>query len=164
MAVRNTPAAFTFEEWRVETNEIATDAGDVSLLQPSFTSTDLTAALLELKNSLGNATLQTTALNVRDAINELHNAKLTSVEMTGDTEVGTTAFTGGALSLASILSTTVSKNFVRVTGKVAGSGFLNQKESVTSGTTTTIDCSLSEFFAVTFNQNSTMSFSNVPGL
>lgn len=29
MATRNTPASFTFEEWRVEFNELATDVGDI---------------------------------------------------------------------------------------------------------------------------------------
>ena len=30
MATRNTPASFTFEEWRVEFNELATDVGDIN--------------------------------------------------------------------------------------------------------------------------------------
>ena len=30
MADRNTPAQFTFEEWRVEFNELATDVGDIA--------------------------------------------------------------------------------------------------------------------------------------
>ena len=30
MATRNTPSSFTFEEWRVEFNELATDVGDIS--------------------------------------------------------------------------------------------------------------------------------------
>ena len=30
MADRNTPAAATFEEWRVEFNELATDVGDIA--------------------------------------------------------------------------------------------------------------------------------------
>ena len=32
MADRNTPAAATFEEWRVEFNELATDVGDIANL------------------------------------------------------------------------------------------------------------------------------------
>jgi|TARA_B110000503_G_C7167737_1_gene422730 hypothetical protein len=30
MTTRNTPASFTFEEWRVEFNELATDVGDIN--------------------------------------------------------------------------------------------------------------------------------------
>jgi hypothetical protein len=30
MATRNTPSSFTFEEWRVEFNELATDVGDIN--------------------------------------------------------------------------------------------------------------------------------------
>ena len=30
MATRNTPASFTFEEWRVEFNELAVDVGDIN--------------------------------------------------------------------------------------------------------------------------------------
>ena len=50
MAVRNTLPSTTFEEWRVETNEIATDSGDVT-------------------------TLATSASNLTDAINEHETAK-----------------------------------------------------------------------------------------
>ena len=32
MADRNAPATFTFEEWRVEFNELATDVGDIGSL------------------------------------------------------------------------------------------------------------------------------------
>ena len=30
MADRNAPASFTFEEWRVEFNELSTDVGDIA--------------------------------------------------------------------------------------------------------------------------------------
>ena len=32
MADRNAPASFTFEEWRVEFNQLATDVGDIGNL------------------------------------------------------------------------------------------------------------------------------------
>ena len=32
MADRNAPASFTFEEWRVEFNELSTDVGDIASL------------------------------------------------------------------------------------------------------------------------------------
>ena len=36
MADRNAPATFTFEEWRVEFNELAVDVGDISNLPTSI--------------------------------------------------------------------------------------------------------------------------------
>ena len=48
MADRNTPTTFTFEEWRVEFNELAVDLGDISALNATLTTagaTDLTEAI-----------------------------------------------------------------------------------------------------------------------
>lgn len=48
MADRNTPTTFTFEEWRVEFNELAVDLGDISALNATLTAagaTDLTEAI-----------------------------------------------------------------------------------------------------------------------
>ena len=43
MADRNVPATMTFEEWRVEFNELAVDVGDIANLNIEFngTPTDL---------------------------------------------------------------------------------------------------------------------------
>ena len=48
MADRNTPATFTFEEWRVEFNELAVDVGDIANLNASFegTPTDIVEAIV----------------------------------------------------------------------------------------------------------------------
>ncbi len=48
MADRNVPATMTFEEWRVEFNELAVDLGDISALNATLTTagaTDLTEAI-----------------------------------------------------------------------------------------------------------------------
>jgi hypothetical protein len=59
MAVRNVDPSNSFEQWRVETNEIATDAGDVSTL--TTTATNLTAAVNENDADItSNATAITT--------------------------------------------------------------------------------------------------------
>ena len=48
MATRNTPASFTFEEWRVEFNELAVDVGDINGgITPSVPSTDTTYTTVE---------------------------------------------------------------------------------------------------------------------
>ena len=55
MADRNTPAAATFEEWRVEFNELATDVGDISNLPSSINGqsvTDVIEAITQVNNGL----------------------------------------------------------------------------------------------------------------
>ena len=47
MADRNAPVTMTFEEWRVEFNELAVDVGDVANINANFTGTptDLVEAI-----------------------------------------------------------------------------------------------------------------------
>ena len=55
MADRNAPAQFTFEEWRVEFNELATDVGDIGNLPSTIGSTsvsDVIEAIDALNTSL----------------------------------------------------------------------------------------------------------------
>jgi hypothetical protein len=55
MADRNAPATFTFEEWRVEFNELAVDVGDISNLPSSINGqavTDVIEAIKELESGL----------------------------------------------------------------------------------------------------------------
>jgi hypothetical protein len=57
MADRNTPASFTFEEWRVEFNELATDVGDIANLPSTVNGqsvTDVVEAISELENALSS--------------------------------------------------------------------------------------------------------------
>jgi hypothetical protein len=63
MAVRNVDPSNSFEQWRVETNEIATDAGDVSTL--TTTATNLTAAVNE---NDADITTNTTAITTKEDI------------------------------------------------------------------------------------------------
>ena len=70
MAVRNTPPSSTFEEWRQETNEIATDAGDVSAL--NTTATNLTGAVNEhegdITTNTSNISTNTTAITAKEQV------------------------------------------------------------------------------------------------
>lgn len=62
MADRNAPASFTFEEWRVEFNELATDVGDIAQLPSSVNGnavTDIVEAIRELENGLSSVLLPT---------------------------------------------------------------------------------------------------------
>ena len=55
MADRNTPASATFEEWRVEFNELATYVGDISNLPSSINGqsvTDVIEAITQVNNGL----------------------------------------------------------------------------------------------------------------
>ena len=58
MADRNTPASSTFEEWRVEFNELATDVGDIAGVTGASgiiaSATDIVEALTSLNTSIGN--------------------------------------------------------------------------------------------------------------
>ena len=49
MADRNTPAAATFEEWRVEFNELATDVGDIAVLPSTIGGNNVTDVIEGIK-------------------------------------------------------------------------------------------------------------------
>ena len=56
MADRNAPATFTFEQWRVEFNELATDVGDIANLPATIDGsavTDVVEAISELNTAIG---------------------------------------------------------------------------------------------------------------
>ena len=62
MADRNTPASFTFEEWRVEFNELATDVGDIANLPSTVNGTavtDVIEAVQQLELALSSVMFPT---------------------------------------------------------------------------------------------------------
>ena len=62
MADRNAPASFTFEEWRVEFNELAVDVGDIVNLPSTINGnavTDVIEAITELEASLSSVMFPT---------------------------------------------------------------------------------------------------------
>ena len=65
MADRNAPAQFTFEEWRVEFNELATDVGDIANLTAASgiiaSATDVVEAITLLNTAVNNTDLDFTA-------------------------------------------------------------------------------------------------------
>lgn len=62
MADRNAPASFTFEEWRVEFNELSTDVGDIAGLPSPINSTAVTD-VVEAIDAL-NSAITTTGFNI----------------------------------------------------------------------------------------------------
>lgn len=65
MADRNTPASFTFEEWRVEFNELAVDVGDIAGVTGASgiiaSATDIVEAITLLNTAVNNTDLDFTA-------------------------------------------------------------------------------------------------------
>ena len=65
MADRNAPASFTFEEWRVEFNELATDVGDIAGITGASgiiaSATDVVEAITLLNTAVNNTDLDFTA-------------------------------------------------------------------------------------------------------
>ena len=62
MADRNAPASFTFEEWRVEFNQLATDVGDIGNLPATINGgavTDVIEAIQALESGLSSVLLPT---------------------------------------------------------------------------------------------------------
>ena len=62
MADRNAPASFTFEEWRVEFNQLATDVGDIANLPSTVNGnavTDVIEAIQQLEAGLSNVLFPT---------------------------------------------------------------------------------------------------------
>jgi len=61
MADRNAPASFTFEEWRVEFNELSTDVGDIAGITGASgiiaSATDVVEAVTLLNTAVGNTDL-----------------------------------------------------------------------------------------------------------
>ena len=62
MADRNAPATFTFEQWRTEFNELATDVGDIANLPATINGgavTDVIEAISALESGLSSVLLPT---------------------------------------------------------------------------------------------------------
>ena len=65
MADRNAPASFTFEEWRVEFNELSVDVGDIASITGASgiiaSATDVVEAITLLNTAVNNTDLDFTA-------------------------------------------------------------------------------------------------------
>ena len=65
MADRNAPATFTFEEWRVEFNELSTDVGDIADITGASgiiaSATDVVEAITLLNTAVNSTDLDFTA-------------------------------------------------------------------------------------------------------
>ena len=63
MADRTTPVTMTFEEWRVEFNELAVDVGDIANLNATFSGTPT-----DLVEAVGSKATKTFAMSMAIAL------------------------------------------------------------------------------------------------
>ena len=118
MADRNAPASFTFEEWRVEFNQLATDVGDIGNL-PNIggnNPTDIIEALTQLNSGITLSDGTTTqALQVGNTLT-----------VSGTTnEIEATVSATDTLTIGLPNDVTVSGNLT-VNGNISGTGVADQ--------------------------------------
>ena len=110
MADRNAPESFTFEEWRVEFNELATDVGDIAGITGASgiiaSATDVVEAVVQLSSALDAADLDVTTDSGTVAI-DLDTEVLSISGTTNEIE---TSGSGNAVTIGLPNNVTISGN------------------------------------------------------
>ena len=118
MADRNAPASFTFEEWRVEFNQLATDVGDIGNL-PNVggnNPTDIIEALTQLNSGI----------TISDGSNTQSLQAGTTLTVNGTAnEIEATVSATDTLTIGLPNDVTVSGNLT-VNGNISGTGVADQ--------------------------------------
>ena len=118
MADRNAPASFTFEEWRVEFNQLATDVGDIANL-PNVggnSPTDIVEALTQLNSGI----------TISDGSNTQVLESGTTLTVNGTAnEIEATVSATDTLTIGLPNDVTVSGNLT-VNGNISGTGVADQ--------------------------------------
>tara|TARA_B100001559_G_scaffold95952_1_gene80288 strand:- start:1171 stop:1560 length:390 start_codon:yes stop_codon:yes gene_type:complete len=118
MADRNAPASFTFEEWRVEFNQLATDVGDIANL-PNVggnSPTDIIEALTQLNSGI--------TLSDGSNTQALQSGTTLTVNGTAN-EIEATVSATDTLTIGLPNDVTVSGNLT-VNGNISGTGVADQ--------------------------------------
>lgn len=118
MADRNAPASFTFEEWRVEFNQLATDVGDIGNLPNVGGSnpTDIIEALTQLNSGI----------TISDGSNTQALQAGTTLTVNGTAnEIEATVSATDTLTIGLPNDVTVSGNLT-VNGNISGTGVADQ--------------------------------------
>ena len=150
MADRNAPASFTFEEWRVEFNQLATDVGDITNLPSTVNGvavTDAIEAIKELQSGLSTVLLpnvidfedSTSASAYRikmgtdDDLQLYHDNSnsIISHDGTGDLNIDSTS--GVNLQFGGSTKLTTDTNGIQVTGNVHATGNITADGNITLG-------------------------------
>lgn len=118
MADRNAPASFTFEEWRVEFNQLATDVGDIGNL-PNIggnNPTDIIEALTQLNSGI----------TISDGSNTQVLESGTTLTVNGTAnEIEATVSATDTLTIGLPNDVTISGNLT-VNGNISGTGVADQ--------------------------------------
>ena len=118
MADRNAPASFTFEEWRVEFNQLATDVGDIGNL-PNVggnNPTDIIEALTQLNSGI----------TISDGSNAQVLESGTTLTVNGTAnEIEATVSATDTLTIGLPNDVTISGDLT-VNGNISGAGVANQ--------------------------------------
>jgi hypothetical protein len=150
MADRNAPASMTFEEWRVEFNQLATDLGDIANLPSTVNGvsvTDTLEAIKELQNGLSTVLLpnvidfedSTSASTYRikmgtsDDLQLYHDASNSIIKHAGTGTLNVDSTTGVKLQFNGSTKLTTDTNGVQVTGNVHASGNITADGNITLG-------------------------------
>ena len=150
MADRNAPASFTFEEWRVEFNRLATDLGDIANLPSTVNGvavTDALEAIKELQNGLSTVLLpnvidfedSTSAstyrikMGISDDLQLYHDASNSIIKHAGTGTLNVDSTTGVKLQFNGSTKLTTDTNGVQVTGNVHASGNITADGNITLG-------------------------------
>ena len=150
MADRNAPASMTFEEWRVEFNQLATDLGDIANLPSTVNGvsvTDTLEAIKELQNGLSTVLLpnvidfedSTSASTYRikmgtsDDLQLYHDASNSVIKHAGTGTLNVDSTTGVKLQFNGSTKLTTDTNGVQVTGNVHASGNITADGNITLG-------------------------------
>jgi hypothetical protein len=150
MADRNAPASMTFEEWRIEFNQLATDLGDIANLPSTVNGvsvTDTLEAIKELQNGLSTVLLpnvidfedSTSASTYRikmgtsDDLQLYHDASNSIIKHAGTGTLNVDSTTGVKLQFNGSTKLTTDTNGVQVTGNVHASGNITADGNITLG-------------------------------
>ena len=133
MADRNAPASFTFEEWRVEFNQLATDVGDIANLPSTVNGvsvTDTIEAIKELQNGLAtfllpnvidledstSASTYRIKMGISDDLQLYHDASNSIIKHDGTVNLNIDSTSGVNLQYGASTKLTTSNTGVNVTG------------------------------------------------
>jgi hypothetical protein len=150
MADRNAPASFTFEEWRVEFNRLATDLGDIANLPSTVNGvavTDALEAIKELQNGLSTVLLpnvidfedSTSAsayrikMGISDDLQLYHDASNSIIKHDGTGTLNVDSTSGVKLQFNGSTKLTTDTNGIQVTGNVHASGNITADGNITLG-------------------------------
>lgn len=150
MADRNAPASFTFEEWRVEFNQLATDVGDITNLPSTVNGvavTDTIEAIKELQSGLSNVLLpnvidfedSTSASAYRikmgtdDDLQLYHDNSNSIISHDGTGNLNIDSTSGVNLQFGGSTKLTTDTNGIQVTGNVHATGNITADGNITLG-------------------------------